>query len=510
VSTDFASFEEFQRAAAGRELVATAVTMAFDHETPVALAERWLGEEGFFLLESASAGPGSVARWSFLGFSPLASVTLSGATLTRRRGDKTTSTRAPSSNPTVILRAFMGEFSIGCAKAPERGPDVIAMCGGVGWLTWDAVTGVEPSVVPPSGWPPAKLGTPQLFWQIPRNFLIYDQLTRKLTVVRLSDVRPLGADFDESALKSLWVEERRAFDAVMHALERPWKTQPLRTRDDPIAWENFTGTVTKDKFLEMAAQSLEEIRAGEIFQIQIGNRLSCHTPARPFDIFRHLRSLNPSPYMFYFAGQNEVILGASPEMMVSVEGARIVQRPIAGTRRRSWKADADQRMRQELVTSEKERAEHVMLVDLARNDIGRVARPGTVRVEELMVVEEYSHVFHMVSQVCGERRGDLDCWDVLQASFPNGTVCGAPKIRAIQIISSLEPVTREFYAGTLGLATFGGDLKTTILIRSIHWKDGVASTHASAGIVHDSIPEQEWLETRNKMAACLTVMQNTL
>jgi anthranilate synthase component 1 len=267
--------------------------------------------------------------------------------------------------------------------------------------------------------------------------------------------------------------------------------------------------MTKGEFMDRAARCLEEIRAGEIFQIQIGNRLSWPTKARPFDIFRHLRTLNPSPYMFYYKFGEEHLVGASPELMVGVQGRRVTHRPIAGTRKRHWDAAKDAAAKLELTTSEKERAEHVMLVDLGRNDVGRVAAPGTVKVEELMTVEEYSHVFHMVSQVSGELRPDCNAFEAMRAAFPNGTVSGAPKIRAMQLINELEKASREFYAGALGLFDMSGNLRSTLLIRTIHVARGVAATHASAGIVYDSVPEHEWQETRNKMAACLAAMQLT-
>jgi anthranilate synthase component 1 len=284
---------------------------------------------------------------------------------------------------------------------------------------------------------------------------------------------------------------------------------PLVTVDAPLDYDVCEASFTKERFFAAAEACLEEIRAGEIFQIQIGNRLTLRTKARPFDVFRHLRILNPSPYMFFYKFGEHHVLGASPEMMVGVQGGRVTHRPIAGTRRRTWDPAKDRAMREELTSSEKERAEHVMLVDLGRNDVGRVARPGSVKVEELMMVEEYSHVFHMVSQVTGELAAGVDAFEALAVAFPNGTVSGAPKIRAQQLINQHEQISREFYAGSLGLFDFFGNLRSTILIRSIHMAGGRASTQASAGIVYDSTPAEEWLETRNKMAACLTAMQNT-
>jgi len=495
---EFPELSAFSSAAARGNLVASVVSRVFDHETPVTLADRFVDEPDVFLLESATAGPGSVARFTFLGFGTLAELSMP---------------VADGRDATAALRDFMAPFKLAVAESKRvvRGPDVAQLGGAIGWITYDAVLGIEPTV---GALPRRDLGVPVASWVVPRNFFVLDHLTRRLSLVRYTDLSKLSRNSSGAVapaeLSALWHEERDSAAAIFARLDRPHVPPPLVTSDAPIDHAKFTAAMTEAEFLKIADACLEDIRAGEIFQIQIGNRLSLATRARPFDIFRHLRSLNPSPYMFYVRRGEHVILGASPEIMVGVEGERIVQRPIAGTRRRSWQSERDRRMREELVTSEKERAEHVMLVDLARNDIGRVATPGSVRVEELMSVEEYSHVFHMVSQVSGQRRSDVDPCTVLRASFPNGTVCGAPKIRAMQLINQREKIAREFYAGALGLASFGGDLKSTILIRSMHWKGGVVATQASAGIVYDSKPAEEWLETRNKMAACLTAMQNTL
>lgn len=487
------SYAAFAAAAAEASIVAVCVPLAFDHETAVTLADRFAGEEHFFLLESATSGPN--ARHSFLGFEPA-------QTFQWRFSDG-----VPAQDPIAALRARTHVHKLKSVY-PEGvrlgGPDVAAMAGWAGFLGYDVAMTLEPSIGTPR---PKHLGLPDAHFFLPRFFLVLDHLARRLFVSRNVLVGEAAA---HGGLEALYRAETKKLTALLKRLTAVHSPPPLATKSDPPAFDACKQTFAKDQFLKSAARCLEEIRAGEIFQIQIGNRLSLATEARPFDIFRHLRTLNPSPYMFFYKFGDQHVLGASPEMMVTVNGPRVTHRPIAGTRRRTWDADKDQRMRQELVTSEKERAEHVMLVDLGRNDVGRVAAPGTVVVEELMTVEEYSHVFHMVSQVTGRLAPGRDAFDALSVAFPNGTVAGAPKIRAMQLINELEPVSREFYAGSLALFDFAGNLKSTILIRSIHVAGGVASTHASAGIVYDSIPEQEWMETRNKMAACVLAMQNTL
>jgi anthranilate synthase component 1 len=475
------SLAEAQAAARGADLVALTTSLHFDHETAVSLADRFVDEPCVFLLESASAGPN--ARYSFLGFDPLWTWTWS--------------LEGGGGNPIAALRDKMRGVRLASVHpkgARLGGPDVALMAGPAGFFGYDASFALEPSLGTPR---PKMLGLPDAQWFMPRNFLVLDHLQRRLFVSR---VAPAAGDLEA---------ELGALAALVRRLSGVHVPPPLVTVDAPLDYDVCEASFTKERFFAAAEACLEEIRAGEIFQIQIGNRLTLRTKARPFDVFRHLRILNPSPYMFFYKFGEHHVLGASPEMMVGVQGGRVTHRPIAGTRRRTWDPAKDRAMREELTSSEKERAEHVMLVDLGRNDVGRVARPGSVKVEELMMVEEYSHVFHMVSQVTGELAAGVDAFEALAVAFPNGTVSGAPKIRAQQLINQHEQISREFYAGSLGLFDFFGNLRSTILIRSIHMAGGRASTQASAGIVYDSTPAEEWLETRNKMAACLTAMQNT-
>lgn len=476
------SLAAIESAARTADLLALTVSLNFDHETAVSLADRFVDEKHMFLLESASAGPN--ARYSFLGFDPL-------WTWEWRLADDAT-------DPLKTLRKKLAGVRL-ASVYPEGvrlgGPDVALMAGPAGFFAYDTTFALEPSV----GKPPHKeLGTPDAFWFLPRNFLVLDHLQRRLFVSRIV---PAQAAFEA---------ELAALTALIRRLASVHVPSPLMTAERPLDYAACKASLSQTSFEQLARACLEEIRAGEIFQIQISNRLSLPTAARPFDVFRHLRMINPSPYMFFYKFGDHVLLGASPEMMVGVQNGRVTHRPIAGTRRRTWEPGKDRLMREELTSSEKERAEHVMLVDLARNDIGRVARPGTVKVEELMTVEEYSHVFHLVSQVTGELEAGQDAFDALAVAFPNGTVSGAPKIRAQQLINRFETMSREFYAGSLGLFDYFGNLRSTLLIRSIHMAAGIASTQAAAGIVYDSKPSQEWLETRNKMAACLAAMQNTM
>lgn len=497
------NFQTFSSLAAENDILAIAAVVNFDHETPVALADRFLHESHFFLLESATAGPGNIARYSFLGFDPLWSWESSGRRAMAGAAGEATQIDIPK-GPMAGLRSTFGKLKFASVNNPaERTVDITQAGGAVGFFTFDVASTLEPSVGQP---PPKNLDFPDSYYFVPKNFLVVDHLTRKLTIIRHiwinSKVR--------SDLLSSFQEERDALGRVIHSLKGVHVPPPLITNDRPLQFDRFQSQMTEEEFVKKAKTCLNHIRKGDIFQIQIGNRLSAKSNARPFDIFRHLRMLNPSPYMFFYKFGAHHILGASPEIMVNVSSRTITHRPIAGTRRRTWNPQEDARMKAELENSPKERAEHVMLVDLSRNDIGRLAKPGKVKVESIMQVESYSHVFHLVSQVSGELSDDKDTFDAIEASFPNGTVCGAPKIRAIELIYQLEDISREFYAGSLGIFDFSGDLKSTLLIRTIHVRDQIASTQASAGIVYDSVPEHEWLETRNKMAACLLAIQNTL
>ncbi|MBV9409538.1 MAG: anthranilate synthase component I family protein, partial [Candidatus Eremiobacteraeota bacterium] len=267
-----------------------------------------------------------------------------------------------------------------------------------------------------------------------------------------------------------------------------------------------TASMDETTFLERVAEAKRYIYDGEAYQLQVGIRFSCPLAGTAFDFYRQIRARNPSPYMFFVEHDGRAIFGASPEFLVRLDGRTARIRPLAGTRPRAADPEEDQRVADELLADEKERAEHVMLVDLARNDLGAVCRPGSVRVDELMVIERYSHVMHIVSNVVGELRGDKDALDLFAASFPAGTVTGAPKIRAMQLIDTLEPVARGFYAGSVGHIDFDGDLDSCITLRSVAVANGRAYWQASAGIVADSVPQAEYAEVFAKTAIVRDVL----
>lgn len=502
-----ASKEEFITGAKDCGLLAIGETLSSDHQTSVNIADRFVDKEFFFLLESATQGPGSIARYSYIGIDELVGITATGNQVElrenfckRRQVKKSTESNAVTfvSNYTSSLDVkFVGKSGLGVEA------DLFLSAGATGYISYDFCSTLEPSV---GEQPPKLLSLPDVKFFIPRTFLVFDQLSQNLHVFRFVLIDRKDT---ESDLSELYDSHSLELKQIVENLSKGHTPSMLKTKAEPLSFDGFKSKVSKELFLKRVDRCLDEIKSGEIFQIQIGNRLSASTEARPFDLFRHLRKLNPSPYLFFYKFGEHHIMGASPEMMVNLDGQTMTHRPIAGTRKRTWDPEVDVKMIEELVNSEKERAEHIMLVDLARNDIGRVAASGSVVVDDLMVVEKYSHVFHMVSQVRGRVEKGFTAGDAMTASFPNGTVVGAPKVRAMQLIADIEDFSREFYAGSLGVFQFSGDLKSTLLIRTMHVAGGVASTQASAGIVYDSIPEEEWLETRNKMAACCVVIQNT-
>lgn len=500
------SWDEFQTATRNASIVALSTTINFDLETAIALADRFVKEEHFFLLESATPGPGGLSRYSFLGFDALAKYEADGNDLSWTFGHQRVREPLNGRDPLQVLATLHAPLKVKVLQATKQRQDVLDLCysgGFVGYISYDAARYFEPKAQQPLQ---KQFGMPEIFFMLPKNFLVLDQLSRKLTVIRYSRVDGLNGD----ALRRVYAEELKAFGGLLNKIKTPHRVEELIVREEPVNYDDFTASISEQTFYRFVEQGLQEIRNGEIYQIQLGNRLSKKTAAEPFHVFRHLRILNPSPYMaFYKLGEHHIIC-ASPEMMVNVQDQKVVHRPIAGTRRRTWDPNKDPGIKNELLNDQKERAEHVMLVDLARNDIGRISAPGSVSVDELMIVEEYSHVFHLVSQVSGKLKPTETAFSAMTASFPNGTVTGAPKIRSMQLISRIEPVAREFYAGSLGLFDFNGNLRSTLLIRTIYMGGGMAATQASAGIVYDSIPHHEWQETRNKMAACLLAIQNTM
>jgi len=462
-----------------------------DLETPLSVYAKLAGDGPSFLLESAEHGE-RWGRYSFIGFDPF-------LTLLGHHGEVSW-----SGTPPVEVEGASGPLDA-LARATEafRAPTLLDLPlhgGAVGYLGYDVIREVED--IPDTGVDDLELPDVQLLF--PRHVVALDHLRQVLTVVTnvvvsdTADPDELGARYDAAVA---------ACDAVIERLATartplPPVPPPQRGGMDPAPSNLAPGA-----YQAMVEQVKEHIRAGDTFQTVISQRFALDTSVSAFELYRVLRVINPSPYLYLLDLGDAQIVGSSPEALVQVQDRRVETWPIAGTRPRGSTPQEDRAYEQELVADAKERAEHVMLVDLARNDLGRVCDVGTVQVEGMLHVERYSHVMHLVSLVTGTVRDGLGPVDVLRAVFPAGTVSGAPKVRAMQIIDDLEPTRRGPYAGAVGYVDFAGNLDTCITIRTVVLKDGTAYVQAGAGIVADSKPDAEEEETRNKAGAVLAAIR---
>lgn len=432
-----------------------------------------------FLLESVEGGE-RVARYSFLGVNPYSVFKSKGDHYeidgTEHKGD-----------PLGAIDRIFQRFRVAGA---EGLPPFIG--GGVGYFGYDVIRHIEELPLHAKD----DLGFPDISFMFTDSVLIFDHLKHKIKIVcsaRIEKGRPLRETYDEAAAK---------IEALYKDLWSPrfMKEEAARARKKGRP-ARFTTNMTKEQFKKNVRTAKEHIRAGDIFQVVLSQRFSAKIDAEPFDVYRELRSLNPSPYMFFLQLDDITLIGASPEALVTVRGRDIVTRPIAGTRPRPADPSREQDVIAGLLADEKERAEHIMLVDLGRNDLGRVAEPGTVHVTDLMTIEKYSHVIHIVSNVAAKLKRGRNAIDTLRACFPAGTVSGAPKVRAMEIIEELEPTRRGPYAGAIGYLSFTGLFDTCITIRTVFMKDGTAHVQAGGGIVADSVPEREYMESVNKAKA---------
>ncbi|MGI8678427.1 MAG: anthranilate synthase component I [Jatrophihabitans sp.] len=478
---------DLDRLARTHRLVPITRTLFADAETPVGVYRKLAaGRPGTFLLESAEPGA-SFSRWSFVGVDSL-------ATLSVLDGAASWTGEVPAGvpldgDPLAALGAAWRTV-----KAP-RLPGLPPLTGGfVGYLGYDVVRRIEML--------PAKavdeLGLPELTMLLVTDLAAFDHHECSVVLIANAVLRPdmTGLELDE-----VYADAVRRLDRMQAALATP-SAPTIATIGvaSPKAAESRT---PPGEYAPAVEAALEAVRAGEVFQIQVGQRFVAETDADPLDVYRVLRTLNPSPYMYFLRTEDVHIVGCSPEALVTVSGERAVLHPIAGTRRRGETAEQDAVLAAELISDPKEQAEHVMLVDLARNDLGRVAAPGSVEVVEFGAVERYSHVWHIVSTVQARVADGMDAFDVLTATFPAGTLTGAPKVRAMELIDKLEPVRRNVYGGAVGYLDAAGDLDMAIAIRTAVMRDGLAYVQASAGVVADSIPANEEQETRNKARAVL-------
>jgi anthranilate synthase component 1 len=443
-----------------------------DLETPVSAYLKIARGSHSFLLESVEGGE-RLARYSFIGTEPLFVL------------------KTGNGNLVDPLRLVEKEFS---RFHPVPIADLPRFHGGmVGYLSYEVARYFERLPSPDHD----PLGFPESTLMLVDTLLVFDHLTHKIKIVSHAHL--------DGDVETAYLEATRKIDSLADRLEQPIYSEISKSA--PPAKYDVSSNFSQAEFEATVSQAKEHIYAGDVIQVVLSQRLARPTYANPFAIYRTLRSINPSPYMYYLHLGDFYIVGASPELLVRVEDGVVSNHPIAGTRPRSKDAAEDLALEKELRNDEKEQAEHIMLVDLGRNDIGRISEPGTVEVTQLMDVERYSHVMHLVSHVQGRLRAGLSQFDALRACFPAGTVSGAPKIRAMEIIAELEKEKRGPYAGAVGYFDFSGNLDTAITIRTIVIKDNIAYIQAGCGIVADSIPEREYQESLSKAQALLTAIE---
>ena len=464
----YPSLEEVKSLTGQGNLVPVYREIVADLETPVSAFLKVNRGGNSFLLESVEGGE-RLARYSFIGTQPY-------KVIATKPEDKT--------DPLPLVATELNRFRV----VPVDG--LPKFCGGaVGYLSYEAVTRFEKLPSPPRD----SLNVPESLFMFTDTVLIFDHVTHKIKV--LSHARldgNIGRAYSQAVDR---------IESIVERLGNPLET--ARRKSGPVAAGKLSSNFTRSEFESAVSKIKEYITDGEAIQVVLSQRLSQPTSAEPFEIYRALRTLNPSPYMFFLDLGDFYIIGASPEILVRVENGMVATRPLAGTRTRGSTPQEDTRLERELKTDDKERAEHIMLVDLGRNDIGRVSEPGTVQVSDLMEVEKYSHVMHLVTHVEGKLRKGMTAFDALRACFPAGTVSGAPKIRAIEIIAEFEPEKRGPYAGAVGYFSFTGNMDMTIAIRTMVLKDGIARVQAGGGIVYDSVPALEYDESMNKARVLL-------
>jgi anthranilate synthase component 1 len=457
-----------------------------DMDTPVS-AFRKLDDGRFsYLLESIEGGE-KWGRYSFLGSTPSVIIRSKG-NLVETISDGNT-VQQEASDPLTCIKDLLAQFT------PVEVDGLPRFFGGaVGYLGYDMVRHFES--LPTEK--PALLDAYDSYFLITDTIVIFDTMRQKIKVVSNAHITEGVSPTDAYTMAT------EKIDDIIRRLRSPLPSQNLLTAENPV---QFVSNMTRKSFESSVEKAKEYVRSGDIIQVVLSQRFSGELTADPLDIYRVLRTLNPSPYMFFLRLDDTVIAGASPEVMVRKEGDRVELRPIAGTRPRGATPDDDARLADELLDDPKERAEHVMLVDLGRNDLGRVCTTGSVNVSELMLIERYSHVMHIVSNVQGQLSADRDAFDLVRATFPAGTLSGAPKVRAMQIIDELEPVRREIYGGAVGYFSFSGNMDLCITIRTLIIKDGKIHLQAGAGIVADSDPATEWQETVNKGMAVMRAVE---
>jgi anthranilate synthase component I len=492
----FPDFDSFTRLARGTHLVPVYRRLIADSLTPVSAFHLLDAGACACLFESVVGGE-KVGRYSFLAADPFLQIEARRNQIKIIDGNRTH--EFESAEPLAELKRHVERFR--SARLPELPPFT---SGAVGYAGYDVVRYTEHLPNAPTD----DRNLPDLSFAFYDRMVVFDNITKTVTVVAMARV---DADSNSSGdLRAAYDDARRRVDDTVVRLSRPdaqLKPIDIQLTGDPTI--PYRSNVAQPQFEDAVRKCVEYIRAGDIFQVVISQRLELEVHSPPFEIYRTLRVVNPSPFMFYLRTPSVTLVGSSPEVMVRVVDGRVTVRPLAGTRRRGKTEEEDRLLAEELLADPKERAEHVMLVDLGRNDVGRVAKYRTVELSDVMVIERYSHVMHITSNVTGQLADGRDCFDALRACLPAGTVSGAPKVRAMQIIDELEPHRRGPYAGAVGYVDFAGNMDTCIALRTIVVQGDKAYVQAGAGIVADSQPAAEYQETLNKARGLLKAIEIT-
>lgn len=476
--------EQFQQYAAdGHTLIPVVREVLSDLDTPLSVYLKLADGPHTYLFESVEGGE-RFGRYSIIGLPARRVHAFAGHTVYTTEDGELVEAREVADPFAEVERL----------RSAQRVPKIDGLpgfTGGlVGWFGFECVQYIEPRLRTPAGGEgkPDELGTPDILLMQSEEVAVFDNLKGRLYLIVHADPREPQA----------FARANRRLDALAHRLRHGGAGYPETLVPAALDESHFVSGFTREGFIAAVEKSKEYIRAGDIFQVVLSQRLSVPFQARPVDVYRALRALNPSPYMYFLDVGGTQVVGSSPEILVRLQAGQVTVRPIAGTRPRGATPEQDAALEAELLADPKERAEHLMLIDLGRNDVGRVSEAGSVEVGERFVIERYSHVMHIVSEVTGTLRDGLTYADVLRATFPAGTVSGAPKIRALEVIRELEPIRRNVYSGAVGYIGWHGDADTAIAIRTAVIQDGKLHVQAGAGIVYDSDPQKEWEETMNK------------
>ena len=470
-------FEGF--AARGHTRVPVVREVLSDLDTPLSVYLKLADGPHTYLFESVEGGE-RFGRYSIIGLPAARVYSFRGHELTVSEHGETVETREVA-DPFAEVERLRAGHSVPVLEG------LPGFSGGlVGWFGFECIDYVEPRLARTGL--PDELGTPDILLMQSEEVAVFDNLKGRLYLIVHADPREPQA----------WARANRRLDALAHRLRHAGAGYPETLQPAALDEADFVSGFTREGFIAAVERSKEYIRAGDVFQVVLSQRLSVPFSARPVDVYRALRALNPSPYMYFIDVGGTQVVGSSPEILVRQQGGTVTVRPIAGTRPRGATPEEDAALETELLADPKERSEHLMLIDLGRSDVGRVSEPGTVELGESFGIERYSHVMHIVSEVTGKLKEGLSYADVLRATFPAGTVSGAPKVRALEIVRELEPIRRNVYSGAVGYIGWHGDADTAIAIRTAVIQDGRLHVQAGAGIVHDSDPSREWDETMNK------------